>query len=393
MKPAIVIGTHTMGLGVIRALGVMGVPIIALYYMTDDMGFVSKYVQERFQIPHPETDEDRFLGYLISIASRFPDSLLIPVSDESLKIVSRNKPLLQNYYKVACADWEIVQKLLEKNFTYELAKTIGVPIPRTSLPASMNDVIAFGEDFEYPCLVKPVESHRYYKLFRRKIVKAENFAQLSAAYREAEQANLKVMLQELIPGNDNLGVNYNSYFWNGQPVVEFTAQKVRSAPPELGSPSVAVSRKIPAVLELGRKFLQAVNFYGYSCAEFKLDPRDRVYKLMEVNGRHNLSTLLSVNCGINFPWLHYCHLMDGVLPEKTQFREGLYWVDMERDLPYIPKRILRQKESLAQILEPYIHPHVFAVYDTWDMKPFLKRYVDFGAHAVRSLFNLERQSR
>jgi predicted ATP-grasp superfamily ATP-dependent carboligase len=375
-----------MGLGVIRALGRMGVPVIALYYRGDDMGFVSKYVQESIHVPHPESDEGCFIDCLISLAAHAPGSPLIPVSDESLKIVSRNKSVLQTYYKVACAEWEIVQKLLEKNFTYDLAKSIGVPIPRTSTPASMDEVIAFGKDLEFPCLVKPVESHRYYNLFRRKIVKAENFAQLAAAYQEAEDAGLKVMLQELIPGEDGLGVNYNSYFWNGKPAVEFTAQKIRSAPPELGSPCAAVSREIPAVLELGRKFLKAVNFYGYSCTEFKRDPRDGIYKLMEVNGRHNLSTLLAVNCGINFPWLHYRHLVDGIIPEEIHFRENLYWIDVERDLAYIPRRIFRQKESPAQILEPYIHRHVSAVYDMRDIKPFVKRYVDFGKQALHRVF-------
>jgi D-aspartate ligase len=386
MIPAVVIGTHTMGLGVIRALGRMDVPVIALHYRDDDMGFVSKFVRESIQIPHPESEEVRFLECLVELASRVHGSPLFPVSDESLKIVSRNKPFLQNYYKVACAEWEIIEKLLEKNFTYDLAQSIGVPIPRTSTPASMDEVLAFGKDLEYPCLVKPVESHRYYSLFRRKIVKAENFAQLAAAYQEAERAGMKVMLQELIPGEDTLGVNYNSYFWNGEPVIEFTARKIRSAPPELGSPCAAVSQKIPEVHEFGRTFLRAAKFYGYSCTEFKRDPRDGVYKLMEVNGRHNLSTLLAVNCGINFPWLHYLHLVEGCVPDAHGFREGLYWVDVERDLSYIPRRMFRHKESPLQIIEPYIHRHISAVYDVRDIKPFIKRYVDFGKHAGHRLF-------
>jgi D-aspartate ligase len=386
MIPAIVIGTHTMGLGVIRSLGRMGVPIVALYYRSDDMGFVSKYVRERVPIWHPENNESRFIEHLVNLASRFPGSPLFPVSDESLKIVSKNKRLLQNYYKVACDEWEIVRKLLEKNFTYELAKSVDIPIPRTSTPANMDEVLTFAKDLDFPCLIKPVESHRYYALFSRKIVKAQDLAQLVTAYQEAEDAGLKVMLQELIPGEDSLGVNYNSYFWKGQPTVEFTAKKIRSSPPELGSPCAAVSREIPDVLDLGRKFLAAANFSGYSCTEFKRDPRDGIHKLMEVNARHNLSTLLAVNCGINFPWLHYRHLTDGIVPEKSHFRENLYWVDVERDLPYIPKRVFRQKESLSQILEPYVNSHITAVYDIWDIKPFIKRYIDFGKQAISRVF-------
>jgi D-aspartate ligase len=378
MIPAIVIGTHTMGLGVIRALGIMNVPIIAIYYKTDDMGYVSKYVQESIHFPNPETEEYHFVERLIDLAKRFPGSPLIPVSDESLKILSKHKPLLQEYYKVACAEWEVIRQLLEKKYTYSLAASVGVPIPKTITPVSLDDVIMFAKELEYPCLVKPVESHSYYALFRKKNVKASDFDQLFAACKEAAHAGMQVMLQELIPGADDRGVNYNSYFWEGESVVEFTAQKVRSAPPELGSPCAARSKEIPEVLEYGRKILKAMGFYGYSCTEFKRDPRDGIYKLMEVNGRHNLSTLLAVNCGINFPWLHYRHLVEGIVPQQSTFREGLFWIDVERDLPYIPYRLFREKEKLSQILLPYLNPHIAAVFDSGDPKPFFKRYLDFG---------------
>jgi predicted ATP-grasp superfamily ATP-dependent carboligase len=218
------------------------------------------------------------------------------------------------------------------------------------------------------------------------MVRAENLKQMLAMYQQAVNAGMDVMLQEIIPGDDTHVVNYNSYFWDGEPLVEFTAQHLRKAPPEFGSPCVAVSKQIPEVIEPGRRILQAMGFYGYSCTEFKKDPRDGAYKLMEVNGRHNLSTLLAVNCGINFPWLHYRHLVDGVVPEQTSFRENFFWIDMERDLPLIPRRIFEQNERMSQILLPYLNPHVFAVYDSQDLKPFFKRYTDFGRNAVISLF-------
>ena len=41
MKFAIVLSTHTMGLGVIRSLGEKGVPIIAVYYdRADNLGWL-----------------------------------------------------------------------------------------------------------------------------------------------------------------------------------------------------------------------------------------------------------------------------------------------------------------------------------------------------------------
>jgi len=390
MKPAIVLGTHTMGLAVIRSLGMMGVPVVAVYYdRRKDMGYVSKYVKCTIYAPHPEREEEKFVELLLGCASRFGGGLLIPVSDETLVAVSRHKDLLASRYIVACAEWEVTKRLIDKKYSYALAESVGVAVPRTLTPQSMTDVECYGKTIEYPCLVKPCQSHLFFARFGRKMIPVDNFKQMVSVYQQAVDAGMDVMLQEIIPGEDTHVVNYNSYFWGGKPLVEFTAQHIRKAPPEFGSPCIAVSKQIPEVIEPGRRILNAMGFYGYSCTEFKKDSRDGVYKLMEVNGRHNLSTLLAVNCGINFPWLHYRHLVDGIMPEQTKFREELYWVDVERDLPYIPRKIFRQKESLKQILDPYVHPHISAVYDSHDIKPFIKRYLDFGKNAVDRLLKHE----
>lgn len=392
LKPAIVLATHTMGLGVIRALGRMGVPIVAVYYdRHKDMGYVSKYVTHQVYISNPEQAEEEFLVRLLELAPRFDGGLLIPVSDQTLVTVSQHKEMLARHYIVACPEWEIVEKLIDKKYTYTLAEAIGVAAPKTIVPQSREDVECYGKTIEYPCLVKPSQSHLFFSRFGRKMASVENLEQMLAIYQQSAEAGLEVTLQEIIPGDDAHVVNYNSYFWDGQPLVEFTAQHVRNSPPEFGSPCVAVSKHIPEVLEPGRKILQALGFYGYSCTEFKKDSRDGIYKLMEVNGRHNLSTLLAVNCGINFPWLHYSHLVEGIVPEQTLFRDEFFWIDIERDLPFIPQRIFKQGESLAQIISPYINPHVSAVYDSQDLKPFYKRYADFSKNALVHLFRHTKQ--
>jgi predicted ATP-grasp superfamily ATP-dependent carboligase len=184
------------------------------------------------------------------------------------------------------------------------------------------------------------------------------------------------MLHEYIPGDDTQGVNYNSYFWNGEPLVEFTAEKVRLAPQGFGVPRVVISKDFPEVKEPGRKILKAMNFYGYSCTEFKRDIRDGTFKLMEVNGRHNLSTLLSVKCGINFPWLMYKHLVLGDLPSASDYKSGIYWIDLTKDIIYNLAHYHKERYSLVQYLRPYISPHVFAILDWKDPKPFIKRWID-----------------
>ena len=57
------LSSHTIGLGLIRALGQMGVPIIVVYYNKHDMGYVSKYVKKKIYASHPEKYEKEFLMF------------------------------------------------------------------------------------------------------------------------------------------------------------------------------------------------------------------------------------------------------------------------------------------------------------------------------------------
>jgi predicted ATP-grasp superfamily ATP-dependent carboligase len=379
LKPAIVLSSHTMGLGVIRALGIMGVPIVAVVYNeNEDMGYVSKYVKEWIPAPHPEKAEDQFIEVLMKCAARLSGSLVIPTNDETLAVVSHHKTLLECHYLVACTEWNITEQFIDKKHTYALADTIGIPAPKTIVPHSLEDVDRYSRTIDFPCLVKPCQSHSYFDRFKRKMTRVENLQQMLTVYQEAADAGLETLLQEWIPGDDTQGVNYNSYFWNSEPLTEFTAEKVRNAPPELGSPRVAVSKNISEVLEPGRKILKAMGFYGYSCTEFKKDARDGIYKLMEVNGRHNRSGLLAVRCGINFPWIQYKHLVYGELPSACDYQTGIYWIDMFRDISFSLKFFRKERYSLSQYIQPYRSPHVFAVWDKQDPKPFMQRAINLA---------------
>ena len=379
MLPVVVVGLHTVGLGVARALTELKVPIFGVYYDSKDMGTRSNCLTEKFFAPHPEREEAEFISYLLNLAAKVGPSLLIPASDASLVAISRHKHELAANYLVACVEWEIVERFIAKEHTYALAEAAGVPTPRTVLPHSLAEVEAYSREIEFPCLVKPSQSHRFFEVFRTKMFRVENQAELMAAYQRAANAGLEVMLQELIPGEASCGANYNSYWAGNQPLVEFTARKIRNAPPDFGSPCVVSSAPVPEILEPGRKILNALHFDGYACTEFKQDPRDGVYKLIEVNGRHNLSTLLAVRSGVNFPVIHYRHLVLGEIPHPATYREDIYWIDLTRDLFYN----LFRTRSDEGFFAPYWRKHVFAILDFKDPQPFLKRCAELAKSALQ----------
>jgi len=386
MKPAIVISGNPNALGVARSLAGEGVPVVVVHYAAHDMAHCSRVVAQSVKAPRPDEFEAGFIDCIRSLSARYGGGVLMPTSDEALVAVSRHKQTLAADFVVACPDWTVVERCIEKPQTYALAEKHHVPSPRTVVPRSLEDVDSYGRSVEYPCLLKPSQGHLFTARFGTKMFVAASYEQLIRQYRQAQDAGLEVMLQEIIPGEDSRVVNYNAYCWEGKVLAEFTAVHVRNAPPRFGSPRVVVSRAIPEVLESGRKILEVLGYCGFACTEFKQDPRDGVYKLMEVNARHNLSTLLAVRSGINFPFIEYRHRLDGVIPEAPSFRKEVYWIDLVRDIGYSVRHFGREEQSLAEYLSPYLREHVDAILDIRDLRPFLKRIAFLlgkGLHVMR----------
>jgi predicted ATP-grasp superfamily ATP-dependent carboligase len=385
--PAIVVSSHTIGLSLIRSLGMMGIPVFVFYYNKKDMGYVSKFVLRRINIPHPETKETEFVELLLSYGKCLKGGVLFAADDSTLKIISKNKTTLSEYYTITCPDWHITEKIVDKKYTYALAESIGISAPKTVYPKSLSEAEKWSNRLNYPCIVKPCQSHLYFEIFRKKMKKVYNSDQLLAAYREASERGLETMLQELIPGDDSQGVNYNSYFVEGQPLIEFTAQKCRLSPPEFGIPRVVKSAYIPEIIEPGRKILQSLGFNGYSCTEFKKDSRDGKYKFMEVNGRHNRSGLLAVKCGINFPYIEYRHQTEGLLQNKSCFKKNIYWIDEVQDVFSSLRHLKNEKYTIQEYLRPYLLTNTFAVFSIKDLKPILKRVFDIILMAFESAYH------
>ena len=169
-------------------------------------------------------------------------------------------------------------------------------------------------------------------------------------------------------------MNYNAYAWDGRALAEFTARQLRKAPPALGSPRVAISERIPEVVGPGRT-LPSGPWASTASArtEFKLDARDGTYKLLEVNGRHNLSGMLAPRCGIDFPLIEYRHLVDGVTPTGGESRSGVYWTDAFRDVGYSLAYLRRERFTAPEYPAPYARRHCDAILDRGDMGPFWTR--------------------
>lgn len=385
MTPAIVVSCYTMGLGVIRSLGERGVPIVAVQFDKRDIAQRSRYVSEVHRVPRPDRREDEFIAELEAIGAANPGALLVPAHDAAVVAIARHRARLGETMVVACPDWEVARLYIDKRETYRVAATVGVPTPKTLTPRRSEDVDRAIDEIGLPVLVKPSQSHLFVAEFGRKMIEATTVAEVHAAFELAEGAGLEVMMQEIIPGPDSAGVNYNSYIADGQAIAEFTARKVRNSPTRWGSPRVTVSERVEEVMEPGRRLLAAIGYEGFSCTEWKRDERDGVYKLIEVNGRHNLSSRLAVRTGVDFPWIEYQHKVNGILPDPIErFEEGRYWIDFLRDMGTSVKEWRTEGYSLADYARPYLRRQCHAHWSWKDPLPMFSRFQDAVRHGRRA---------
>lgn len=381
-------------MAVTRSLGKRGVPQVVLHWEGDDqVASVSRHAREAILVPHPARETRAFLDRLVGLAGRLGGAVVVPTSDDGVKVLAQHRAELSRHFVVACPEWEVAERYIDKRHTYELAARLGIPFPRTLVPESAAEVQRYAGEVAYPCLVKPRESHLYAPLFGEKVTVVRSAAELRAAYGAAAEAGLEVMLQELIEGPDPISVNYNAYRGGGEVLAECTARKVRLSPPRFGTPRVVRSEHVPEVVAPGRAILEGLGLDGPSCTEFKLDRRDGVYKLLEVNGRHNRSSLLSTASGINFPWIELRYLAAGERPGPLRAREGVYWIDEMEELRYGITAAGRDGAGPRDLARPWLREHVFAVFDPRDPAPFARELAWMGRRARRALRGLRERRR
>jgi len=395
MKKAIVIGCGASSLGVIRSLGLKGFQIIALYYDNTDFGHVSKYVYESVRVPHPREEEKDFIEILLKNSDRWKGALIFDTDDNTAVSISKNKRELTKYYKTAIADWEILKKFIQKPETYSLARTCNVPYPKTFFPKTLDELNKIEPKVDFPCILKPCISHEFGSKFRSKNFKVNNYNEMLSKFNICLEYGQDVMVQEIIPGpvselyNDTVYINSC-----GNVNARFFRIKLREDPPQFGITRVEISNGRILQLEgFTERLLKEAGFKGIATAEYKRDPRDNKFKLLEVNPRTTRSNWHATYCGVNFPWIIYKDLVEKKQITTRDYKKDVYWIDLNADIYNSIFRSNKETFKLRDYLKPYLaKDKTFAVLSKFDIKPFLRQLITLPIRRYRLLkFNYRKR--
>ncbi len=284
---AVVLGLSPTGLYVVRELGRAGVAV----YGVDESrrcGASSCYLQPDGAIV---TSDATLAESLLALASqRGERGVLIATSDRYIDwLVVHGEAIKSHYSYQSSYSAQAYSQLVDKEGLHQAALTAGVSLPRTQLLVE-KELQSANPPLEPPFLLKPVEIHRIAAQMRgKKVLVVQGRGDWCATAETCRVLGGQWLAQEIIPGPESNLVLYAAYFnQRGEACEEFTARKLRQYPPYFGSASLVASEPLPVVVEASRHCLGALSFQGVVGTEFKLDPRDGSYKLIEINPRPTL---------------------------------------------------------------------------------------------------------
>jgi D-aspartate ligase len=372
---AVVIGGDYQGLGIVRSLGRRGIPICIL----DDERSISRYSRyATYGVRVPDLrNQETTVQSLLDLAKRLDLKgwVLFPTRDELVAAISHHRVALSEVFRVSTPSWDTIQWVWNKRNTYKLARELNIPIPETWFPDELADLDQITTPF--PLALKPGVKEHFFYTTKDKAWRADSRAQLQEQFSRATElaGPREILIQDLIPGDGKNQFAYCAFFKDGKAVGSMVSRRLRQHPHEFGRASTCVETiDLPILESLSERFLRAINYYGLVEVEFKLDPRDGQYKLLDVNARTWGYHSLGFAAGVDFPFMLYADQI-GETAMASRGIPGHLWIRLLTDIPTGIVEVSGRRIRLRDYLESLRHVHTDAVFSKEDPLPGIVEFL------------------
>lgn len=318
-RPTVVLGVEPrITLPIARSLDGKGVPVDVISLAVTDPHLRSRAVR-RFERLPGENSAQQAEALCDRIAERGYD-MLIPATDAALTFLCEHEARLRELLYVACPRAEVVQRVLDKSATLEIARNAGIKVPETYRLRDIADLEASAQKLSFPVVAKPF--HKSYEV-DFKVRYFPSYEALHAAFVRDPQLAGRILVQEYAPGE---GVGVELLIRGGEPLAMFQHRRLKEVPSTGGAAAVAIGESVnPSLAEQAVKLLRALEWDGVAMVEFRYDKSSGRSALMEVNGRYWGTLALPIQAGIDFPWYGW-QLAHGQTPSPpTSYSAGLRW--------------------------------------------------------------------
>jgi predicted ATP-grasp superfamily ATP-dependent carboligase len=326
-------GNTRAALAITRSLGRSGRRVIVGDWKQPCLASKSRYCSGSIRYPNPMSDTAGFLRSILETVKRERIELIIPVTEVSTLLIAEHRAVFEGVCRVPFADFAALDFASDKRRLLDLACTLGVPIPRTTVLESPEMSREFVEQLTFPLVIKPSRSRVRGDngWSSTEVTYAQDLQDLRAQIAGKSLAGFPVLLQEKIAGP---GIGAFALYDSGVPLVIFAHRRLREKPPSGGVSVLRESIAVPDDLrDYTGRLLGRLRWHGVAMVEFKRDARDDKPKLMEINARFWGSLQLAIDAGVDFPSLladmAFGERPSRIIDYQTGVRTRWLWGDID----------------------------------------------------------------
>lgn len=382
-----------IALTIARALGRKGVRVVRIHPNHLDYSLKSKYWSNIEICPDFYESEENLLKFLLGLEKKYDSPrILIPASDDCAYYVAKYQDKLNRVYEMPVPQNNVMEKLTNKKSQYEVAQSLGLPIPETYFPESIDDVKKLVQEINnYPYVIKPTVAHKWRLAANNNISQGKkghtvhNAAELLNKCEEIGIDTQEIMVQEIIGGRDERLFTFLSYFnKNSEPLAYCIRSKIRQSPIDFGYCTLTETCYDTIVEKQSIKLLKSIGFHGISGVEWKLDPKTHQYKLIEINPRAVNTTGAAIACGVNLPYIAYLDKIKQNIEPVTQWKDGIKWIWFTQDIWAAKELNKNGRLSFYEWWKSLKGVRVHAIFAIDDLRPFIGYALQFITDIIQA---------
>lgn len=296
------------GLAVARALGRRGVDVEVLTTGGDRHAGRTRHARGT-EMPEVSGAEAVWRDALRERARHGP-LVVLAGADEATEFLSLHRGELPHELLMFERHDDVHLPLMDKTSSYDLALEAGVRPPWTTFVRSHEGLELAITGAPYPCILKPVLTHRWRPIFGHdRVLLAGSGDELRAHGERALSAGLHTIVSEYVPGGDDCveeAILVRAA--DGSFPMQFGCRKLRQSPPGFGAASLCVSAPMPESLGMARDLLASSGFVGVAGVETKRHSETGDYYFIEANVRLPTQFGLGDAAGAEASWRTYATL-------------------------------------------------------------------------------------
>lgn len=281
--------------------------------------------------------------------------ILIGCADHYVRLIVENKEILKDKFILPYTDLEVLNNIVLKETFYELCEKNNVDYPKTFI-YKKDDSYDFELPFDYPVILKPSDSVKYFKAGfpgQYKVYtihsKEELDNTLKIIYDAGYEGNM--IIQDRIPGYDDAMYDLHIFCGKNKKVQYMNLGNVlleEHTPKGLGSNAATITTYNEELMLKIKDLLESINYEGWADCDLKYDNRDGKIKIFEINIRQGRSHYRNTGSGYNVAKFIVDSYINNIDKDLVLVKEPFFWHVIPKQIVY---KYVADKEKVKEVKE------------------------------------------